>query len=379
MPTTTDSGYQAWLRHARATSLLLGSGAAGSRDPAAVVTWFGAMQAQDLASASWSLGVRTGAPRAVVSQALEAGTIVRTWPMRGTLHMVPGADARWMVRHLAQRSLRPAASRRTELGIDDATAERACDVLAALLAEGPRTRSECLAALAEAGIGTEGQRGYHLLFHASSLGLTCVGPNRGREQTFALMDSWVPPGSSPERAEALAIVAGRFVRSHGPVTVHDLARWADVTVTDARAAVAALRGIVEWDAADRRLLMTEELVDRVGPPPTAGARRIVGRPPARALPGFDELVLGYRDRSAQLDRDHEPLVVPGGNGVFQPTLVLDGRVVGTWRRRELARRVDLTARPFGRLPARGRRELERALAAYGDHVDLPARIAWADP
>jgi hypothetical protein len=100
--------------------------------------------------------------------------------------------------------------------------------------------------------------------------------------------------------------------------------------------------------------------------------------PARALPGFDELVLGYRDRTAQLDADHERLVVPGGNGVFGNTLVVDGRVVGTWRRRELARSVEITATPFARVAAPDRRRLAAALEEFATFVGRPSRITWSD-
>jgi hypothetical protein len=71
-------------------------------------------------------------------------------------------------------------------------------------------------------------------------------------------------------------------------------------------------------------------------------------------------------------------VVPGGNGVFANTLVVDGRVVGTWRRRELARSVDLTATPFARITATDRRRLAAALEEYGTFVGRPSRITWSD-
>lgn len=397
MSSSTNRALRAWLRRARMASLLLADAPTG-REAAAVVEWFGAMQAQDLASTMWSLGLRTGTSREAVAHALADGRIVRTWPMRGTLHLVPGRDARWMVRHFAQRSLQQAAGRRAALGFDEAVAERACEVLAGFLAESPVSRGDCLAALSEAGIDTGGQRGYHLLWYAAARGLVCVGPNRGREQTFVLMDRWAPLGPAPDRPEALALLAGRFVRSHGPVTVHDLARWADLTVTDARSAIVEAPGIVERLVDGQRMLLTDELLELVGPPPersaskagsgapAASVRDPIGAPaatpggrrrlPARALPGFDEFVLGYRDRSAQLDRGHEQLVVPGGNGVFQPTLVLDGRVVGTWRRRELARRVVVEAIPFEEVGSSAKASLERALVDFGRYLGLPCETRW---
>ncbi len=238
------------------------------------------------------------------------------------------------------------------------------------------TRAECVAALEAAGIPSAGQRAYHLLWYASQKGVTCVGPQRGKEQTFVLLDEFAPPGPDLDRPSALAVIAERFVRSHAPVSAHDLARWADLTVTDARAGLAAAEGVVPRTIDGRDLFVTEALLDAgtADAQPTATGRAL----PARALPGFDELVLGYRDRTAQLDADHETLVVPGGNGVFSNTLVVDGRVVGTWRRRELARPVDIVATPFARITAPDRRRLAESLDEFATFVGKPSRISWAD-
>ena len=361
------------IRAARMTSLLLDDRPTDDRTVAGVVEWFGAMQGQDFASVTWSLGLRTGRTRDEVGAAFESGQILRTWPMRGTLHVLPGVDARWMIHHLGARALRGAEARRQFLGLAEEDADRAADIIGEALAGGrAMTRAECVAALESAGIPSAGQRAYHLLWYASQKGVTCVGPQRGKEQTFVLLDEFAPPGPDLDRSSALAVIAQRFVRSHAPVSAHDLARWADLTVTDARAGLAAAEGVVQRTIDGRELFVPEALLDAV-----SGDHR-TGNLPARALPGFDELILGYRDRTAQLDADHETLVVPGGNGVFSNTLVVDGRVVGTWRRRELARTVDIVASPFARITAPDRRRLDRSLDEFARFVGKPSRISWSD-
>jgi hypothetical protein len=367
------------IRHARMTSLLLDDHPTTGRTVAGVVQWFGAMQGQDFASVTWSLGLRTGRTRAQVEEAFETGEILRTWPMRGTLHVVPGADSRWMIEHLGARALRGAAARREFLGLTEQDADRAADVIGEALAGGrAMTRAECVAALEAAGISGAGQRAYHLLWYTSQKGITCVGPQRGKEQTFVLLDDFAAPGPDLDRPAALATIAGRFVRSHAPVSAQDLARWADLSMADARAGLATADGVIPRTIGGRDLFVAQALLD--GAPARIDAARIDGAPtpPARALPGFDEFVLGYRDRTAQLDAEHEQLVVPGGNGVFGNTLVVDGRVVGTWRRRELAQRVDVTATPFTPISAGARRRLEGALDEYAAFVGKPARLTWAD-
>src|SRR5690349_6734719 len=131
----------------RMTSLLLRGG--GPVSVAGIVEWFGAMQAQDLNSAMWTLGCRLpGHGIADVHAALERREAIRTWPMRGTVHLVPPADAHWMLEVMGVRALAGAERRRATLGLDETTAERAVEILAAALAGGKRlTRAECGAAL----------------------------------------------------------------------------------------------------------------------------------------------------------------------------------------------------------------------------------------
>ena len=364
------------IRASRMASLLLDARPAAGRTVAGVVGWFGAMQGQDFASVLWSLGLRTGLTRDEVGVAFESGVVLRTWPMRGTLHVLPGADARWMLQHLGPRSLRAAATRRDFLGLSQADADRACEVLGeALAGGGSMTRAECVSVLEGAGIPSAGQRAYHLLWYASQKGVTCVGPQRGSKQTFVLLEEFAPPAVRLDRPEALATIAERFVRSHGPVTAHDLARWADITVTDARTGLAEGQGVLRRSFDGRDLYVTEPQLETLSEDNTHPSAAPL---PARALPGFDELVLGYRDRTAQIDTDAERRVVPGGNGVFAPTLVLDGRVVGSWKRRELARTVEIVATSFTRIGPADRRRLERALEEYALFVGKPARITWSD-
>ena len=233
----------------RMSSLLLGEPAERPTDVAGVVTWFGAMQAQDLGSGLWSLGVRLPhLTEADVHAALEHREALRTWPMRGTVHLVPPRDARWMLALMGERALAGAAARRAFLGLDEAVADRAVDVLGEALAGGGRlTRAECVARLEQAGISSAGQLGYHLLWYASQRGVTCIAPNVGTEQTFVLLDEWVPDPVRLDRDEALATIAVRYFRSHGPTTRQDFAGWTGLTMADAKKGIAAA-GAPGWPA-----------------------------------------------------------------------------------------------------------------------------------
>ncbi|MGC4772366.1 winged helix DNA-binding domain-containing protein [Micromonospora sp. DT44] len=352
----------------RMTSLLLRP-PVGPGTVAEVVEWFGAMQAQDLASGLWSLGARLpGWTVTDVQAALERREALRTWPMRGTVHLVPPADVRWMLELTGVRSLAGVASRRAQLGLSEADADRAGDVLGAALAGGGRlTRAQCLATLREAGLGTDGQRGYHLLWYAAVRGVTCVAPTIGTEQTFALLDEWAPEQRRPERDEALALLAHRYVRGHGPVTDREFAGWSGLTLTDARRGLTAAAGLLSTVRVDGEPMYVDAALADT---PRAPAAEVL------ALPGFDEYLLGYRDRTLMLDPAHRAAVVPGNNGIFQATVVRAGRVVGVWKRKVGRQAVTLTVRPLTPVPTGERAGVEQALTRYADFLGLPPRFDW---
>jgi hypothetical protein len=349
----------------RMTSLLLRGGGPGS--VAGVVEWFGAMQAQDVNSALWSLGVRLpGRTLDDVNAALERREALRTWPMRGTVHLVPPADAHWMLDLMGVRALAGAEKRRQTLGLDEKAADRAVEILAGALAGGGRfTRAQCLAALTEGGVEVTGQRGYHLLWYASQRGVTAIAPNVGKEQTFVLLDEWVAERRRPSREEALALIAERYFRSHGPTTAKDFAGWTGLTMTDARAGIAA--------AGAALTTVDVEGVEMIADPAVlaAAAERVDDW---LTLPGFDEYLLGFKDRSMMADADHLAAIIPGGNGVFQATIVHAGRVVATWRRTLTRKGVTVTVRPLVPFGAGDRRNAAAALEPYAAFLGLPLTV-----
>ena len=305
-----------------------------------------AVQGQDLPGALLSVALRTaGGTRADVEAALDAGEVVRSWPMRGTLHLVAAEDLQWLVGLLGPRVLAGAPARRAQLGITDAAVERARLLAVDALTGGRRLRrKELLGALTDGGVDTTGQRGYHLLWYLSQSATLCLGPMAGGEQCFVLMDEWIRAPRRLEGEQALAELADRFFRGHGPATVKDLARWAGLRITEARTGLAAARaGLarLEVDGVEHFLdPETPELLDTC-------------REEARGtflLPGFDEFVLGYGDRGAVLDPAFADRIVPGGNGMFRPTVVSDGRIVGTWQWTGRGAGRTVTATPFTAFP-----------------------------
>ena len=291
------------------------------RKPEEVVSWFGAVQAQDYLGALWALGLRTrAATEASVEAAESRRAIVRTWPMRGTLHFVAAADVRWMTGLLAPRVLaRNAARFEREFDVDARLIQRAREVVTRELAGGNRLeRNELYAKLDARRIRTSGSRGLHILLWLAMEGTICLAGRQEKQHTFALLDEWIPAVRPLERDAALGELARRYFTSHGPATQRDFMWWAGITVKDAQAAIDAAKGV-----------LTSARVDGVdyGGRYARGARRARRGPVVKLLPPFDEYTVAYQDRS---------LLMPGrraGYGVLGPVVMIDGRIVGEWRRK----------------------------------------------
>lgn len=362
----------AQARALRLRSLLLTGHALRTADE--VVTWFGAMQAQDLASALWSLGVRLpGSTEADMLDALADGHILRTWPMRGTIHLVPSQDAAWMIELMGGRMLATAQRRRESLGLTPTDTDRAAAALADALAGGRRlTRAEALAVINDAGITTVGQRGYHLLWYAAQLGITCIGPQVDGAQTFVLLADMAPRPRRLDARDAAAELAFRYFRSHGPTTIADFAGWTGLGLGVSRRAAADNDGRL-WPAraGGQEVWMAIDPAD--GSDPGAPSRRPM------VLPGFDEFMLGYKDRSLHVPPRRFDAIVPGGNGVFRATVVTGGIVRGTWGRSLTATTVKVTVEPFEAMTSAGRAGVDRAFGAYAAFLGRRLSLTVSTP
>ncbi|HWS59154.1 MAG TPA: winged helix DNA-binding domain-containing protein, partial [Actinotalea sp.] len=214
---------------------------APAASPAGAVGHLLALQAQDLPGALTSIALRTaGRSRDEVRAAFDRGDVVRSWPMRGTLHAVPARDLGWMLDLMTARPLAAAARRRQQLGLDDADLRTARDLVVAALRAEDLSREQLLDRLRAGGLPTTEGRGYHLLVHLAMTGVVCLGPFGGTEQLFVLLDRWVPEPRSLDREQALAELNLRYLRGHGPATVADLARWSGLPLGEVRRGLAAV-------------------------------------------------------------------------------------------------------------------------------------------
>jgi hypothetical protein len=320
------------------------------------------MQAQDYPSSKWSIGLRLPqATDADVERAIGERRIVRTWPMRGTLHFVTAADVRWMLALTSPKNLAGAARRRQQLELDDATLARCRQIFSKALQGGKQfSRDELYALLERAHISTAAQRGYHILWNSAQHGLICFAAS-GKEQAFALLDEWVAPTKEKTRDEALAELALRYFTSRGPATLQDFTWWSGLGAAEARAGLEAVKTQLAHETQGGQSYWMAPDVSE--PQDTRGAF---------ALPGFDEFLLGYKDRSAVLDARHAQQVCPGGNGMFAATIVINGRVAGTWKRAVRKSAVEISATPFVALTKAERNAFTEAAERYAVFMGLPA-------
>lgn len=333
--------------------------------PGEVVRWFGAVQAQEFLHSLYAISLRMpAATERVIEQAIADKTIVRTWPMRGTIHYIPAEDTHWMLKLLARRTTRNAASIYRRAGLTDDVFARAGATLEQALHGGKRlTRKDLYAALEAAGIATSGeQRGLHLLGYWSRYGLICLGPRQGKQATYVLLDEWLPKGRQLEGEEALATLARRYFVSHGPATAHDFAWWTGLTLTEARLGIALVEHELARETLDGQTYWFSPAIPAI-PPPSHDAY---------LLPPYDEFTVAYKDRSAMADPafagSADPFVILG------PVIVMDGRIVGSWKRTLTRDAVSLAFSLSVPLSEPQRAALEQAAERYGNFLGLPVVI-----
>jgi hypothetical protein len=276
-----------------------------------LVRRLGAVQAQDLRAFPLALSARTEDPGSLDG-------LVRAWLMRGTLHLVPAEDMAWMRELLAPRQAAGSRRRLAQLGFDEAATDRAVGQVERALQDGPLARAEVAAVLERAGLPCTGQAPVHVLGAAAARGVLVLGT----------ADEILPaPASGRSPRDPLAELARRHLASRAPAGPPDLAAWSGLPIGMARTAWERLDVVEHGDGWALRGHVPAPVPDDL----------------VRLLPMFDELLLGWKDRTPVVPAAHAKAVLPGG-GILRATVTVGGRVAGTWTRSG----VELFARVPGR-------------------------------
>ena len=305
------------------------------------------IQAQDERAAALALRTRSKGLLAsdVERTRVEERTIVRTWGPRGTLHLLATKDLGWLLPLYGPVFIAGSQRRRIELGLTEDVCARGMSVMREVLAEqGPLTRAEIVEQLAMRGIVLEGQARPHLIGRAALEGIICLGPDRGAEPTYVLLRDWVELDPAlPEKA-ALTELARRYLGAYGPVTPEDMAAWSGLPISSIRAAWREVAGqFMEVEVGGTAAWMPgqfAEWLDALSEP--------VMIPIVRLLPSFDLYLLGYRDRRMVVPERYAKRVNAGG-GMIHPTVLVNGRVVGTWKSERKKDGIEVVVEPFERI------------------------------
>jgi hypothetical protein len=331
------------------------------RKPEEVVSWLGAVQAQDYAGAKWGVALRAaGVTDEQVDRACDEGRILRTHVMRPTWHFVAPPDIRWLLALTAPRVHTASGSLYRALELDDRIFLRSRKALERGLAGGAMlTRGEIGPILARAGIPASGLRLGTLMLHAELDGVVCSCGRRGKQSTYALLEERVPAVAALPRDEARAELTRRYFASHGPATLRDFAWWSGLTIADVKAGVESVGSTL---APMVQSGLTYWLVPS----------RVVGSDPSPRvllLPNYDEYLIAYKDRGEVLDPAAPPAT--GRPDPYTHHLVIDGRLRGSWKRTIGTRAAALSVRPYRPLAKPEQQAVDAEAARFSRFLGMP--------
>jgi hypothetical protein len=312
------------------------------RDAAEVARLSGGIQAQDHPGFRLSFRSRSRSLTAadVERARVEERSLLRTWLMRMTIHVIATEDAGWMLPLFEPNIARWSRRRLEQLGMRDADLERALRVIAKALEGGPITRPEAAERVMAAGIELDSQTRLHVVGQAVTSGLAVLGPDRGARSTLVRREDWIGPMPAFDRDRALAELARRYVGGFGPATDRDFAYWSGLPLRDVRAGLEAISGDLEEVRVGKETMLV--LRGRLPRLPRAGSLRMLGR--------FDTFLLGYKDRGFTTGERHRETASDGGGGIH-PVVLRDGVVMGGWRDSWKGGRLGVSLTDPGSLPS----------------------------
>ncbi len=334
--------------------------------PTEVVAWLGAVQAQDYAAAKWALGIRLkNSTDTEVEKAFNRGDILRTHVMRPTWHFVMPEDIRWLLKLTAPRVKSVLASYDRKLELTEKELSLCSDTIAKALRGGNQlTRKELAEHLERNSIVARGQRLGHIVIHSELDGLICSGARRKKQFTYALLDERVPKIRSIQRDEALAKLALRYFTSHGPAQLKDFAWWSGLTSKDAKEALNSVKPkLIEKTFEDKTYWFSSAEHFQLKSPSTF------------LLSIYDEYTIAYKDRSALGGNRYLEKLLGMGNALTA-VVIMDGEIVGTWKRITNKDSVTINASPLRKLSNPEEESVKKAASLYGEFLGLPVHLVW---
>lgn len=336
--------------------------------PADVLRSIGGAQSQEPRAGRLQLRARNQRITAADVEHARTGerSIVRTWVMRMTVHLIPAEDYGWLTPLFAERIAGYSRRRLDVLGVPAAQLDRAMEaVRRRLAANGSLTRGEALAVAARSGFEVTVQTRTHLAMLLVVEGHACIGPDAGRETVLVATREWLGEPRRRERDESLAELARRYLNAFAPATERDLAFWSGLPLRDCRVGLQRIAG--ELDAlrgpGGGTLLV-----------PRGYRARVPRSPVVRLLSAYDTYLMGYASRDHAADPAGQKRILPGG-GVLRPTICVDGRLVGLWSSRRSGKRLTIAVEPFAPLSGEVMEAISAEASDIGRFEGLEAKLA----
>jgi hypothetical protein len=332
--------------------------------PEEVVRWLTAVQSQDYAGAKWAIAQRVReAADGDIDELFNDGKILRTHVMRPTWHFVMPTDIRWMLKLTAPRVNAASAYYYRKLELDDALFRRSNAAIAKSLRGGKQlTRDELLKVLNRAGIDANRLRLAYLIIRAELDAVICSGALRGKQFTYALLDERFPKCETLERDEALAELTRRYFTSHGPALLRDYAWWSGLTMADAKAGIEMVTPHLDHETVDGKTYWFGNL----------GTTARTKAPTIHLLPNYDEYLIAYKDRGTSFDPSLQKYLRPNDDVINAHIIVLNGQVIGGWRRTIKKDQLTVNAKLLLNLSKTQKVALSLAAERYGQFLGKSA-------
>ncbi|TGL28170.1 winged helix DNA-binding domain-containing protein [Leptospira koniambonensis] len=325
--------------------------------PEKVVEAMGAIQGQDYAASKWAIGLRTsGAKEEDVESAFLNKKIIRSWPLRGTLHLVSAKDIYWLLDLLGPPTISKYAAHYKKIELEPKVLKKCYSILSKNLSnQNFLTRKEISSILEKSGIITNTTRLSHILQRAGLEGLICFGPRRDKDFTYTLIEEWIPKIKKIKKPkeEALYDITKIYFDTRAPATLADFVWWSGLNVKDAKTGIESVGSKLNSFQKDDQTYYIPKKMDLINKDSDT----------LFLLPAFDEFLLAYTDRKDCMDPPAKKVLTPADD-LFRPTLVINGWVTGIWQREFKKEDVILKVTPYKPLNANFKKKLRKAAEEY---------------
>ncbi len=330
-----------------------------------IVGWMRAMQAQDYAMVKWAIGTRLpNSTIETIEKAIDQGEILRTHLLRPTWHFVSSDDIYWMLELTAPKIKASLKLRHQGLELTESIINKSNALIHEALSGGNHlTREELVVIFQKEKIATNENRTSHILMRAELDGIICSGAIKNKKQTYALLSERVTKTKSLTREESLEKIARRYFTSRCPATLQDFVWWSGLSVGDARNALEMVKSDL---ISEKEGLETYWFTNSFSNHKNDNNSTYL-------LPAFDEFIICYKDRSASLPSENFKKAV-SDNGVFRPIIVLNGQIIGLWKRTIKNDKVIVETDLFKTQSKSIKNLIEKTAIVYGNFLGKKAEV-----